>query len=279
MKQTVDFVKMKANREKIAMVTAYDYPSAKLAEKAGVDLILVGDSLGMVMLGYESTIPVTMEDMIHHTKAVKRGAPNTFIVTDMPFMTYHLSIDETLKNGARLVQEGGAHAVKVEGSGEVLNKIKALVDAGIPVMAHLGLLPQSVGVLGGYKVQGKNSQAAQQLIEDAIQCERMGAFALVLECIPYQLTKEISKRINIPVIGIGAGVYADGQVLVYHDLVGYGVDRLPKFVKPFSNIQEDIRKGIEQYVNEVKSGAFPELAHSFTMKEEELKGLYGGQSE
>lgn len=279
MKTTVDFLKMKKAGEKIAMITAYDYPSAKLAEQSDVDLILVGDSLGNVVLGYDTTVPVTLDDMIHHTKAVKRGAPNTFIVTDMPFMTYHLSIDETLKNGAKLVQEGGAHAVKVEGSGDVLKKIQALVQAGIPVMAHLGLLPQSVGVLGGYKVQGKKKEEALQLIEDAIMCEQMGAFALVLECIPYQLTKEIAKKLTIPVIGIGAGPDADGQVLVYHDLIGYGVDRLPKFVKPFANVQEDIRQGISRYVKEVKEQTFPETKHSFTMKEEELKGLYGGTTE
>lgn len=279
MKTTVDFLKMKKAGEKIAMITAYDYPSAKLAEQSEVDLILVGDSLGNVVLGYDSTIPVTLDDMIHHTKAVKRGAPNTFIVTDMPFMTYHLSIDETLKNGAKLVQEGGAHAVKVEGSGDVLKKIEALVQAGIPVMAHLGLLPQSVGVLGGYKVQGKKKEEALQLMEDAIMCEQMGAFALVLECIPYQLTKEIAKKLTIPVIGIGAGPDADGQVLVYHDLIGYGVERLPKFVKPFANVQEEIRQGISRYVKEVKEQTFPETKHSFTMKEEELKGLYGGTAE
>lgn len=279
MKTTVDFLKMKKSGEKIAMITAYDYPSAKLAEQSEVDLILVGDSLGNVVLGYDSTVPVTLDDMIHHTKAVKRGAPNTFIVTDMPFMTYHLSIDETLKNGAKLVQEGGAHAVKVEGSGDVLKKIEALVQAGIPVMAHLGLLPQSVGVLGGYKVQGKKKEEALQLMEDAIMCEQMGAFALVLECIPYQLTKEIAKKLTIPVIGIGAGPDADGQVLVYHDLIGYGVERLPKFVKPFANVQEEIRQGISRYVKEVKEQTFPETKHSFTMKEEELKGLYGGTAE
>lgn len=279
MKTTVDFLKMKKAGEKIAMITAYDYPSAKLAEQSEVDLILVGDSLGNVVLGYDSTVPVTLDDMIHHTKAVKRGAPNTFIVTDMPFMTYHLSIDETLKNGAKLVQEGGAHAVKVEGSGAVLKKIEALVQAGIPVMAHLGLLPQSVGVLGGYKVQGKKKEEALQLMEDAIMCEQMGAFALVLECIPYQLTKEIAKKLTIPVIGIGAGPDADGQVLVYHDLIGYGVERLPKFVKPFANVQEEIRQGISRYVKEVKEQTFPETKHSFTMKEEELKGLYGGTAE
>jgi 3-methyl-2-oxobutanoate hydroxymethyltransferase len=279
MKTTVDFLKMKKAGEKIAMITAYDYPSAKLAEQSEVDLILVGDSLGNVVLGYDSTVPVTLDDMIHHTKAVKRGAPNTFIVTDMPFMTYHLSIDETLKNGAKLVQEGGAHAVKVEGSGDVLKKIEALVQAGIPVMAHLGLLPQSVGVLGGYKVQGKKKEEALQLMEDAIMCEQMGAFALVLECIPYQLTKEIAKKLTIPVIGIGAGPDADGQVLVYHDLIGYGVERLPKFVKPFANVQEEIRQGISRYVKEVKEQTFPETKHSFTMKEEELKGLYGGTAE
>ena len=187
MKLSGHFLKMKEEKEKIVMLTAYDYPSAKLAEEANVDMILVGDSLGMVVLGYESTIPVTVEDMIHHSKAVKRGAKDTFTVTDMPFMSYHLSIDETLKNAARIMQEGQADAVKVEGADEVLYKISALTKAGIPVVAHLGLTPQSVGVLGGYKVQGKSAEAAEKLIEDSIKCQEAGAIALVLECVPHQI--------------------------------------------------------------------------------------------
>ena len=276
MKQTTDFLKMKENNEKIVMLTAYDYPSAKQAEQGGVDLILVGDSLGMVVLGYDSTVPVTMEDMIHHTKAVKRGAKNTFIVVDMPFLTYHLSIKDTLVNAGRLIQETGAHAVKVEGADDVIEKISALTKAGIPVCAHLGLTPQSVGVLGGYKVQGKDSQAALKLIEDAKKCEEAGAFAVVLECVPKQLADEVSKSVSIPVIGIGAGIEVDGQVLVYHDILGYGVERVPKFVKQYYSLNPFILESIQSYVKDVKTNQFPEEKHSFTMKERELSGLYGG---
>lgn len=278
MKSTTSLQKMKEEKEKIAMVTAYDYPSAKLAEEAEVDMILVGDSLGMVVLGYDSTVPVTMEDMIHHGKAVRRGAPNTFVVVDMPFMSYHLSTRDTLLNGARLMQEAGANAVKVEGADEVLDHIQALTRAGIPVVAHLGLTPQAVGVLGGYKVQGKDATAARKLLEDAKKCEEQGAFMLVLECVPKELAREISKELRIPTIGIGAGKDTDGQVLVYHDILMYGVDRLPKFVKPFANVNVESKKGLEQYVAEVKDARFPEDAYSFTMKEEQLAALYGGKS-
>lgn len=277
MKTKTDFMKMKEQSEPIVMLTAYDFPSAKLAEQAGVDMILVGDSLGMVVLGYESTIPVTVEDMIHHTKAVKRGAKDTFIVTDMPFMSYHISKEETMKNAARLMQEGGAHALKVEGADDVLLTITDLTQAGVPVVAHLGLTPQSVGVLGGYKVQGKDAEAAKKLIQDAKKCEQAGAMALVLECVPHQLAAEISRQLSIPTIGIGAGSETDGQVLVYHDVLTYGVERVPKFVKSYEQLNEPIIRGIEQYVREVKTKTFPAREHSFTMKEEELEALYGGK--
>ncbi|QQZ11050.1 3-methyl-2-oxobutanoate hydroxymethyltransferase [Heyndrickxia vini] len=277
MKQTTDFLKMKEMNEKIAMVTAYDLPTAKLSEEAGIDIILVGDSLGMVVLGYDSTVPVTIDDMVHHTKAVKRGATSTFVVTDMPFMTYHLNREATLTAAAKIIQDGGANAVKVEGSGIVIQMIKALTTSGIPVMAHLGLTPQTVGVLGGYKVQGKTAEAANQLIEDALKCEEAGAFALVLECVPKQLADKVSKRLSIPVIGIGAGADVDGQVLVFHDLVRLGVDRVPKFVKTYADANEMINQGLKKYVQEVKSLQFPEEKHSFTMKQEELSALYGGK--
>ncbi|WP_153122564.1 3-methyl-2-oxobutanoate hydroxymethyltransferase [Peribacillus tepidiphilus] len=277
MKLSSQFLKMKEQGEKIVMLTAYDYPSAKLAEAAGVDMILVGDSLGMVVLGYASTIPVTIEDMIHHTKAVKRGAKNTFVVTDMPFMSYHLSVDETLKNAARLIQEGGADAVKVEGADEVLYRISAMTKAGIPVVAHLGLTPQSVGVLGGYKVQGKNAEAAKQLLEDAKKCEEAGALALVLECVPYQVAQMVTEELSIPTIGIGAGKETDGQVLVFHDVVNYGVDRVPKFVKKYGNVNDEIYKALTEYVSEVKQLQFPEEKHTFTMNEQEISVLYGGK--
>ncbi|ETI66623.1 3-methyl-2-oxobutanoate hydroxymethyltransferase [Neobacillus vireti] len=277
MKQTTDFLKMKEKNEKIVMLTAYDYPSAKQAEQGGVDVILVGDSLGMVVLGYDSTIPVTVEDMIHHTKAVKRGAKDTFIVVDMPFLTYHLSVRDTLINAGRIIQETGAHAVKLEGADEVIEKISALTKAGIPVCAHLGLTPQSVGVLGGYKVQGKDAHAAKKLIEDAKECEKAGAFAVVLECVPKQLAEEVAKSISIPVIGIGAGINVDGQVLVYHDILGYGVERVPKFVKQYHAVNPFMIESIQAYAADVKNNQFPEDKHTFTMKEEELKVLYGGK--
>lgn len=275
MKQTADFMNMKRNKEKIVMLTAYDYPSAKLAEAGEVDVILVGDSLGMVVLGYDSTIPVTLEDMIHHTKAVKQGAKNTFIVVDMPFLSYHLSESETLKNAGRLLQEAGAHAVKMEGADEVIGKIAALTRAGIPVCAHLGLTPQSVGVLGGYKVQGKNAAAAKKLFEDAKKCEAAGAFAIVLECVPKQLASEISKALTIPVIGIGAGADVDGQVLVFHDILGYGVERVPKFVKQYHSLNPFIIESIQSYGSDVKNGIFPENQHTFTMNEQELEKWHG----
>lgn len=276
MKQVTDFLKMKENNEKIVMLTAYDYPSAKQAEEGGVDIILVGDSLGMVVLGYDSTIPVTLEDMIHHTKAVKRGAKDTFILADLPFLTYHLSVRDTLMNAGRLIQETGAHAVKLEGADDVLEKIAALTKAGIPVCAHLGLTPQSVGVLGGYKVQGKDAEAARKLIDDAKKCEEAGAFAIVLECVPKQLAEEITQSLSIPIIGIGAGIEVDGQVLVYHDILGYGVERVPKFVKQYHSVNPFMIESIQAYAADVKNKQFPEDKHSFTMKEQELKGLYGG---
>ncbi|ARV43732.1 3-methyl-2-oxobutanoate hydroxymethyltransferase [Bacillus subtilis] len=277
MKTKLDFLKMKESEEPIVMMTAYDYPAAKLAEQAGVDMILVGDSLGMVVLGLDSTVGVTVADMIHHTKAVKRGAPNTFIVTDMPFMSYHLSKEDTLKNAAAIVQESGADALKLEGGEGVFKSIRALTLGGIPVVSHLGLTPQSVGVLGGYKVQGKDEQSAKKLIEDSIKCEEAGAMMLVLECVPAELTAKIAEMLSIPVIGIGAGVKADGQVLVYHDIIGHGVERTPKFVKQYTRIDETIETAISGYVHDVRHRAFPEQKHSFQMNQTVLDGLYGGK--
>ncbi|ATO28531.1 3-methyl-2-oxobutanoate hydroxymethyltransferase [Bacillus atrophaeus] len=277
MKTKLDFLKMKKNEEPIVMLTAYDYPSAKLAEQAGVDMILVGDSLGMVVLGLESTVGVTVADMIHHTKAVKRGAANTFIVTDMPFMSYHLSKDETLKNAAAIIQESGADALKLEGGDGVFESIRALTLGGIPVVSHLGLTPQSVGVLGGYKVQGKDEQSAKKLLEDSKKCEEAGAMMLVLECVPAELTVKIAEELTIPVIGIGAGAQADGQVLVFHDVVGYGVARTPKFVKQYEQIDGAIETAISGYVHDVRKRAFPEQKHSFQLNQTVLEGLYGGK--
>ncbi|ECL7895113.1 TPA: 3-methyl-2-oxobutanoate hydroxymethyltransferase [Listeria innocua] len=275
MKKPVDFFAMKENGEKITMITAYDYPSAKNVEQAEADMILVGDSLGMVVLGYDSTVPVTMDDMIHHTKAVKRGAPDTFVVTDMPFMTYHGSVDETIQNARKIIQESGADAVKLEGAGEVVNKIARLTEAGAPVVAHLGLTPQSVGLTGSYKVRAKSVQEAQELIDNALAVEAAGAIAIVLEAIPRQLAEKVTKALTIPTIGIGAGLETDGQVLVYHDIIGYGINRRAKFVKAYADIDETIEPALRSYVNDVKELAFPEVKHSFTMAEEDLKGLYG----
>ncbi|MGM0896628.1 MAG: 3-methyl-2-oxobutanoate hydroxymethyltransferase [Bacillota bacterium] len=276
MENTASLMKMKKQGDKIAMLTAYDYPSATIAEAAGVDVLLVGDSLGMVVLGYDSTVKVTVDDMVHHGKAARRGAKDTFLVVDMPFGSFHGSWDRTLENAMRIFQDTGAQALKLEGAGEVLEVTRKLVGAGIPIVAHLGLLPQSAAVLGGYKVQGKTASAAKQLIEDAKACEAAGACMLVLECIPHQLAAQVTKELNIPVIGIGAGSETDGQVLVYHDTVKYGSHHLPKFVQSYAEAGETMQKGLAQYVEEVKTGAFPKEQHRFTMKEEELEQLYGG---
>lgn len=277
MENTASLMKMKQQGNKIAMLTAYDYPSAKIAEAAGMDVLLVGDSLGMVVLGYDSTVKVTVEDMVHHGKAARRGAMDTFLVVDMPFGSFHGSWDRTLENAMRIFQQTSAQALKLEGAGEVLEVTRKLVGAGIPIVAHLGLLPQSAAVLGGYKVQGKTVSAAKQLIEDAKACEAAGACMLVLECIPHQLAAQVTKELNIPVIGIGAGSETDGQVLVYHDTVKYGSHHLPKFVQSYAEAGETMQQGLAQYVEEVKSGAFPKEQHRFTMKEEELEQLYGSK--
>jgi len=267
----IDLEKMKQTNEKISMITAYDYPSAKMSEAASVDMILVGDSLGMVTLGYSSTVQVTVNDMIHHGKAVKRGAPNTFVVVDMPFMSYHISLAESLTNARRIFQETDAQALKVEGaSPEVLALTKHLTEAGIPVIAHLGLTPQTVNVLGGYKVQGKDNETGANLLQDAKQIEDQGAIALVLECVPKELAQMVTNALQIPTIGIGAGVNCDGQVLVYHDILKYGVDRLPKFVKPYSDFNNAGKEAISSYVSDVKQGTFPSDEHSFLIKDKTL---------
>lgn len=267
----LDLQKMKENKEKISMITAYDYPSAKAAEKSGVDMILVGDSLGMVVLGYSSTVQVTVEDMIHHSRAVKKGAPDTYTVVDMPFMSYHVSIEESLANARAIFQKTSAQALKIEGaSEEILVLIKRLTEAGIPVVAHLGLTPQSVNVLGGYKVQGKDKETARKLLDDAVKVAEYGAVSLVLECVPKELAEIITKEVNIPTIGIGAGADCDGQVLVYHDILKYGVDRLPKFVKPYADFNIHGEDAVKSYVSEVKNGTFPTDAQSFLMKDKSL---------
>ena len=271
MKTKLDFLKMKQENEKITMVTSYDYPSAKQAEAAGVDMILVGDSLGNVVLGYESTVQVKVEDMVHHGKAVRRGAKNTFVVVDMPFMSYHVSLEESMKNAWKIFQETDAQALKIEGgSEENLKLIGRLANAGIPVVAHLGLTPQTFNVLGGYKVQGKDKASADKLIEESKQVAAHGAIGLVLECVPMELAALITEQIDIPTIGIGAGLHCDGQVLVYHDVLKYGVDRLPKFVKPYSDFNKIGVEAIRNYVTEVKSQSFPSEEYAFLLKDQSI---------
>lgn len=271
---TADFRRMKQEGKPIAMLTAYDYPTATLLDASGIDAILVGDSLGNVIMGYESTVPVTMGDMIHHLRAVTRGVKRAMVIGDMPFLSYHLSREESVRNAGRLMQEGLAQAVKLEGGCEVADTIKAITAAGIPVMGHLGLTPQSVHQLGGFKVQGKDGEAARQLLEDAKELERAGVFAMVLECIPLQVARVITQAVAVPTIGIGAGVHCDGQVLVTHDLLGMFSDFTPKFVKQYANLKEQIVQACVNYKEEVKNKAFPGPEHAFNMAEEEIKKLY-----
>lgn len=269
---------MKRESEKIAVITAYDYPSARHAEEAGADVLLVGDSLGNVVLGYDSTLPVTLDDMVHHTKAVARGAKRSFVVADMPFLTYHGSLDATLHHAARLMQEGMAKGLKLEGGEEIAETVKALTNAGVPVMGHLGLTPQSIHQLGGYFVQGKTDAKARKLIDDAKRLEDAGAFALVLELVPEALAGRITDMLSIPTIGIGAGRYCDGQVLVFHDALNIGQPAPKKFVKTFADVGSLIRDGLTDYVNEVKQGRFPAEDHAFHAAEEKTGSLYGSRS-
>jgi len=265
---------MKRRTEKIPMLTAYDYVTAKIVDEAGVPLILVGDSLGMVMLGYESTIPVTIEDMIHHTKAVVRGAKRALVVGDMPFMTYHLSVSDALYNATRFIQAGGAQAVKLEGGEVVADTVRRLVDCGIPVMGHIGLTPQSVHQLGGFKVRGKGVVEARKLLDDARILEEAGAFAVVLECTPAPLSRLITAKLTIPTIGIGAGPDCDGQVQVISDILGLYTDFVPKHAKQYARLAAQIRQAVADYISEVKSLSFPTEAQSYAMDEgliEQLK--------
>lgn len=275
MKNTaVTFKQAKEKNEKLTMLTAYDYSTAKIIDEAGINGILVGDSLGMVCLGYEDTLSVTMEDMIHHTKAVSRGIKNTLVVADMPFMSYQTSVYDAVVNAGRLIKEGRAHVVKLEGGLEVCDKIEAIVKASIPVMAHIGLTPQSVNAFGGFKVQGKDEEAAKRLIEEAIAVEKAGAFAVVLECVPAKLAKIISEKLTIPTIGIGAGSDCDGQILVYQDMLGMYSDFTPKFVKKYENLGEKMNMAFKKYIEEVKDGVFPAEEHSFKINDEVIEKLY-----
>lgn len=274
MKNTVTtLLEQKKNNDKITMLTAYDYSTAKLMDEAGINTILVGDSLGMVMLGYEDTISVTMEDMIHHSAAVARGAKNAFIVTDMPFMSYQTSVYDAVYNAGRIMKEGRANAVKLEGGLSVCPQIKAIVEASIPVVAHLGLTPQSVNAFGGFKVQGKDTQAAKRIIEEAKAVEVAGACMVVLECVPEKLASYITKQLSIPTIGIGAGNGCDGQVLVYQDMLAMYSDMTPKFVKHFGEIGEAMKAAFQLYTSEVKSGAFPATEHTFAISDEVMAAV------
>ncbi|MBU4306024.1 MAG: 3-methyl-2-oxobutanoate hydroxymethyltransferase [Candidatus Omnitrophica bacterium] len=269
-----DLSRIKSEGGRIAMLTAYDFSTALVLESAGIDIILVGDSLGNVILGYDSTVPVTMEEMIHHAKAVRRGTRYAFLVADMPFMSFNIDKAQTITNAGRLVKEAGADAVKIEGGNETISAmIKAVVDAGIPVMGHIGLTPQTATMLGGYKVQGNNAAAAKELMRQAAVLEKAGCFSIVLECIPDVLAELISKKMKIPVIGIGAGVRCDGQVLVTHDMLGLYERLSPKFVKRYAHLAKEMSEAVANYIQEVKDAKFPLPQHSYTMKKEELEKL------
>ena len=275
MKNTaVTFKQAKEKNEKLTMLTAYDYSTAKIIDEAGINGILVGDSLGMVCLGYEDTLSVTMEDMIHHTRAVSRGVKNTLVVADMPFMSYQTSVYDAVVNAGRLIKEGRAHVVKLEGGIEVCDKIEAIVKASIPVMAHIGLTPQSVNAFGGFKVQGKDEEAAKNLIEAALAVEKAGAFAVVLECVPAKLAAIITEKLSIPTIGIGAGAQCDGQILVYQDMLGMYSDFTPKFVKKYETLGAKMNVAFKKYIEEVKDGVFPAEEHSFKINDEVIEKLY-----
>jgi len=268
-----DLHKKKQEGQKITMMTAYDYPTGSLVDQAGIDTILVGDSLGMVMLGYDSTVPVTMDEMIHHCKAVSRGAKSSFIIGDMPFMSYQVNEEQAVENAGRFIKEAACDSVKLEGGSDMANVIKAIVRAGIPVCAHIGLTPQTATMLSGFKVQGKDAEGAKQLVDSAKDLEEAGAFMIVMECIPDLLAARITGELKIPTIGIGAGKDCDGQVLVYHDLVGLFERFTPKFVKQYINLSPKIKEALTQFKTEVEEGSFPGPEHTFSMKEEEAKKI------
>ena len=271
---TINRIKeMKQKGEKITMLTAYDYPTAKIVDEVGIPLILVGDSLGMVVLGYESTIPVTMNEMLHHTKAVVRGTKQAMVVGDMPFMTYHVSVDDALKNAARFIQEGGAQAIKLEGGVTVAEKVRRIVECGIPVMGHIGLTPQSIHQLGGFRMQGSTPEAAIRMLKDAQALEEAGAFSIVLETVPAPLATLISQKISIPTIGIGAGIGCDGQVQVINDILGSFADFVPKHAKQYAKLSGIILNAVTEYYDEVKASTFPTDKQSSSMDESVLAGL------
>ena len=264
---------MKRAGEKIPMVTAYDYTAARIADAAGIPVLLVGDSLGMVVLGYDSTIPVTMDDMVRHARMVSRGATEALVVADLPFMSYQVDRNEAMRNAGRLMQEGGAHTVKLEGGVSIADTVRRIVDAGVPVMGHIGLTPQSVNALGGYRVQGRTKAAARRVWEDAIALQDAGAYAVVLECVPSPLARVITERLAIPTIGIGAGPDCDGQVQVFHDMLGLYSEFVPKHARRYANLAEDVSAAFRQYAEDVRDGNFPGAAESFTMNESLLADL------
>lgn len=263
MKITVKAIREKKGREKIAALTAYDFPFARILDEAGMDIILVGDSLGMVLLGYNSTVRVTLREMVHHTKAVSRAVKRALVASDMPFGSYQGSVDQAYRSARRLIQEGGAEAVKLEGGETVVKQVKALVRAGIPVMGHLGMTPQTATLLGGYKVQGRGPKASQKILEDAQRLDEAGIFSLVLECVPWRLAERITKKISCPTIGIGAGPKTDGQILVLHDLLGFEGVVHPRFVRRYAAFEKEAQEAFSRYLTDVRSGRFPSLKESF----------------
>ncbi len=268
-----DLQQKKEKGQKITMMTAYDYPTAHLVDQAGIDTILVGDSLGMVMLGYDSTVPVTMDEMIHHCKAVRRGVKSSFIVGDMPFMSYQINVEQAVENAGRFMKEAGCDSVKLEGGSEMASVLRAIVTAGVPVCGHIGLTPQTATMLSGFKVQAKDAESARQLLKSAKDLEEAGAFMMVMECIPDLVAEKITNELKIPTIGIGAGKNCDGQVLVYHDLVGLFERFTPKFVKQYVNLAPKVKEALVQYKNEVEAGSFPGPEHTFSMKEDEAEKI------
>ena len=268
----------KKTRRKITALTCYDYTLARLLDELDIDLVLVGDSLGMVFLGYDTTLPVTMDEMIHHTRAVRRGITRALLVGDMPFMSYHVSNEETIRNAGRFIQEGGAEAVKMEGGNRILDRVRAVIHAGISVMGHIGLTPQSVHQFGGYRVQGKNAYDSRQIKRDAVRLQKAGVFSIVLEGIPAELAAEITAEVNVPTIGIGAGAECDGQILVTQDMLGMNQDLSPKFVKRYAELGQSIQSAAADYAREVRDGAFPDLDHSYTLKREPLRKVSDNDS-
>ncbi len=276
MRTTITQLKqMKQKGQRIAMVTGYDYPTARYLDDAGVPVILVGDSLGMVVLGYDSTLPVTMDIMVHHVRAVVRGSQKAMVIADMPFMTYQTLPSDAMRNAARLLQEGGAQAVKLEGGMSIAPTVHRLVEVGIPVQGHIGLTPQSIHQLGGYKVQGKDTEAATKLLKDAEALDAAGAFSIVLEGVPTQLAKLITERVSVPTIGIGAGPHCDGQVQVFHDMLGFYPDFTPKHAKQYARIGETIKEAVQHYIAEVQEGSFPTSKESYSIDDSVLANLYG----